>query len=109
MTAESRLTLDRQTTRLAVAIAEGTPVAKWASRNGVPERTAYRGGAEPEVRAEVESIRRRAFDEAIGRMASRTTWAVDGIVNLGDTASSDSIKLSALRAVLSDFIAVSKF
>ncbi len=94
---------------LAAAVAEGTPVAEWASSNGVPERTAYYWAAQREVRAEVESIRRRALDQAVGRMAGRATWAVNGIVKLGDSAASESVKLSALRAVMSDFIAVSKF
>jgi len=106
MTAEST---NSQKMLLAVAIAEGTAVEKWASTNGVPERTAYHWAAQPEVRAEVESIRRRALDEAIGLLAKRATWAVDGIVKLGGSASSESVKLSALRAVMSDFIAVSNF
>jgi hypothetical protein len=54
---------------LAVAIVEGMPVEKWASTNGVPKRTAYHWAAQPEV----ESIRRRALDEAIGRLAKRAT------------------------------------
>jgi len=106
MTGESA---NSQKMLLAAAIAEGTAVEKWASSNGVPERTAYHWAAQPEVRAEVESIRRRALDEAIGQMAKRATWAVDGIVKLGDNAASESVKLSALRAVMSDFIAVSNF
>jgi hypothetical protein len=106
MTGEST---NSQKMLLAAAIAEGTAVAEWASRTGVPERTAYHWAAQPEVRAEVESIRRRALDEAIGRMARRATWAVDGIVKLGDNAASESVRLSALRAVMSDFIAVSNF
>jgi hypothetical protein len=56
----------------------------------VPERTAYRWAAEPEIRSEIESIRRRSLDEAIGRMARRATWAVDGIVQLGEYAASES-------------------
>jgi hypothetical protein len=55
---------------LAAAIAEGTAVAKWASSNEVPERTAYRSAAEPEVRSEIESIRRRAtvfLNQSAGR------------------------------------------
>jgi len=106
MTGEST---NSQKMLLAVAIAEGTPVEKWASTNGVPERTAYHWAAQPEVRAEVESIRRRALDEAIGRLAKRATWAVDGIVGLGENAASESVRLSAFRAVMSDFIAVSNF
>jgi hypothetical protein len=106
MTGESA---NSQKMLLATAIAEGTAVAKWASSNEVSERTAYRWAAEPEVRAEVESMRRRALDEAIGRLAKRATWAVDGIVDLGDNAASESVHLSALRAVMSDFIKVSNF
>ena len=106
MTGEST---NSQKMLLAVAIAEGTSVATWASSNGVPDRTAYRWAAEPEVRSETESIRRRALDAAIGRLAKRATWAVDGIVELGENAASESVRLSALRAVMSDFIAVSNF
>jgi hypothetical protein len=106
MTGEST---NSQKMLLAVAIAEGTPVEKWASTNSVPERTAYRWAAEPEIRSEIESIRRRALDEAIGRLAKRATWAVDGIVGLGENAASESVRLSAFRAVMSDFIKVSNF
>ena len=80
MTGESA---NSQKMLLAAAIAEGISVGKWALSNNVPERTAYRWAAEPEVRSEIESIRRRALDEAIGRLAKRATWAVDGIVELG--------------------------
>jgi hypothetical protein len=106
MTGESA---NSQKMLLAAAIAEGTAVGTWASSIEVPERTAYRWAAEPEVRSEIESIRRRALDEAIGRLAKRATWAVDGIVTLGENAASESVRLSALRAVMSDFIAVSNF
>ena len=62
---------------LAASIADGTAVAKWASSNDVPERTVYRWAAKPDVRSEIESIRRRAPDEtclagsALVRLASR--------------------------------------
>ena len=106
MTGES---VNSQKLLLAAGIAEGMPIAKWASSNGVPERTAYYWAAQPEVRAEVESICRRALDEAIGRLAKRATWAADGIVELGENVASESVRLSALRAVMSDFISVSKY
>jgi hypothetical protein len=106
MTGEST---ESQKISLAAAIAQGRTTRDWAERNDVPERTAYRWAAEPAVRSEIESIRRRALDEAIGRMATRAAWAVEGIVELGDSAVSESVRLSALRAVISDFIAVSNF
>jgi len=49
MTGESA---NSQKMLLASAIAEGKAVAKWASSNEVPERTAYRWAAESEVRSE---------------------------------------------------------
>ncbi len=94
---------------LAIAIANGIPVAEWALLNGVNERTAYRWAAEPEVRSEIESIRSRALDEAIGRMSSRVAYSVDKIFELGEIATSESVRLSALRAVISDLITVSNF
>jgi len=42
-------------------MAEGKSTAEWASANRVAERTAQRWANEPEVRAEVESIRRGAL------------------------------------------------
>jgi hypothetical protein len=60
---------------LAAAVAEGTAVAKWASINEVPERTAYRWAAEAEVRSEIESIRRRAT-VFVNRNYGRTTMVL---------------------------------
>ena len=67
---------------LALAIANGASVVAWAHGNEVPKPTAYRWAAEPNVRATVESCRRRALDQAVGRMAKRVTWAADEIAEL---------------------------
>jgi hypothetical protein len=96
-------------TELALTIANGTSVTAWARANEVPKRTAYRWSGEPKVRAAVESYRRRAVDRAIGRMDRRVTWATDGIAKLAEGAESESVKLTALRAILSDMMAVSQF
>ena len=95
-------------TQLAIAIAQGDSAAKWASKNTVPLRTAQRWAREPQVRATVERIRRRAIDRAVGLMSKRARWAAEHIVKLGQIAASESVKLAALRAVLSDIMAVSK-
>jgi hypothetical protein len=42
-------------------------------------------------------------------MSKRASWAAERIVKLGESAASESVKLAALRAVLSDMMAVSKF
>jgi hypothetical protein len=84
-------------------------VAEWASKNNVPRRTAFRWAGEPEVRAAVERYRRRLLDRAVGRMTGGVNWATTGIFNLAKGAASESVKLAALRAVVSDMMAVSKF
>jgi hypothetical protein len=98
-----------QKTSLALAIAQGTSVTAWALENQVPKRTAYRWANEPKLRKAVESYRSRAVDRAIGRMARNATWAADGIVKLAKDADSESVRLSAFRAILADMMAVSHF
>jgi hypothetical protein len=95
--------------KLAPALAEGKSSAEWASANGVAERTAQRWANEPEVRNEVESIRRGALDQAVGRMSDRVVWVTERIVRLAEHARSESVRLAALRSVLADMMAVSDF
>ena len=106
MSEEQRKT---RVSELATAIAEGNSVAEWARANKVPERTAYRWARDPRVRAEVDSRRRRAVDEAIGRMAERVSWATRGIATLAEHAKSESVRLAALRSFLADMISASEF
>ena len=98
-----------QKTQLAFAIAQGTPITAWAAKNDVPRRTAFEWARGRKLRTEVERIRRRALDRAVGRMARRVTWATEGIAKLAKGAASESVKLAALRAILFDMIAASKF
>ena len=81
---------------VAAAIAEGTAIEQCASNK--------RG-----ARTERLPLGRRALDDLIGRLARRAASAVDGIVEPGESAASESVRLSALRAVMSDRIAVSNF
>jgi hypothetical protein len=96
-------------TQLAYAIAQGKSVVAWARQNDVPTSTAYFWAGQPEVRRVVDSWRRRWLDRALGRMAGRAGAAVDGISKLAKGAESESVKLRAWRALLSDQIAVSKY
>jgi hypothetical protein len=101
--------LRKRKTRLAIATATGASVAAWARANGVPFETARAWTSEPEVRAAVESFRRRTLDRAVGRMAKRAIWAADEIAKLSRTTDSPWLKLAALRAILSELIKVTEF
>ena len=95
--------------KLAAALAEGKSSAEWGDANGVAVRTAQRWATEPEVRADVASFRRGVLDQAVGRMSKRVPWAIDQIAELGERAKSESVRLAALRSILSDLMAVSDF
>ncbi len=84
-------------------------MTKWASKNQVPRRTAFRWAREPKVRAAIEKCRRQTLDRAVGRLTHGVTSVTKGILELSQSASSESVKLAAMRAVLSDMMAVSKF
>ena len=94
---------------LALAIAEGESIAAWARQNGVPERTAQRWAQDRNVRREADACRRRALNQAIGRLTGMAMNAVDGIVTLAKEAESESVQLRAWRGVLADLMSVSKF
>ena len=94
---------------LAFALATGETAAGWARQNDVDARTAQRWARKPEVQAAVESIRRRTIDVAVGVLIKDLKDAASQIVALGKSADSESVRLSASRAVLSDMMAVYKF
>jgi hypothetical protein len=102
-------TRQRQISELVIAIAEGKPVHEWAQKNGVPRRTAYRWSRDPKVRAKVETFRRQVLDRAVGQMTNNMETVTAGILRLATAASSESVRLAALRAVASDMMALSKF
>jgi hypothetical protein len=96
-------------TSLALAIAQGISVASWARQNKVARRTAYRWASEPKVRAAVNAYRTLAVDQAVGLMAKNVTSAARGIIDLAEDAKSESVRLTALRAILADMMAISNY
>jgi hypothetical protein len=95
--------------QLAVAIARGESITEWAGQNEVPLRTAYRWSRDPRVRRAMEAWRRRALNQALGRLAGLSMKAAEGIARLGESAESESVQLRAWRAVLADQMAVARF
>jgi hypothetical protein len=87
---------------LARALAAGISAKQWGEKHEVKKSTAYDWAKDPKVKAQVKSIRCRAADRAVGRLASRATWAAEGIVKLADDATSEAVRLSALRTVYSE-------
>jgi len=99
----------RHMSGLVRVVAEGRSIAAWARANEIVVRTAYRWARAPEVREAVEAWRRRRMDRALGRLVMRSRWAVEGIAKLARSAESESVRLSALRSLLSDLMEVARF
>jgi hypothetical protein len=94
---------------LAAALAAGNSCSEWARANGVSERSAQRWASDFEIRAEVEAYRRGNLEQAVSRMSLRADWATDQISKLAEGAKSESVRLAALRSMLSDMMAVADF
>jgi hypothetical protein len=109
MTEEERVRRQGLKRQLADVIAKGGRVKTWAQLNGVKKRTAYRWSTRPEVRRQVEAIRRGFLEAAISVLAKNATWAAKAMVEIGQSASSESVKLSAVRAVLGDYTKITAF
>ena len=94
---------------LALALAAGKTVADWAKDNAIPDRTARTWSHSPEVRDQVEAIRRAVIDRTIGRLSDHATEAADQIARLAKDATSEAVRLQAARAVLAELMAVSNY
>ena len=94
---------------LALALVGGTRAADWAKANGVSERTVCRWSRSPEVREQVDAIRREFVDRAINRYCEKATAAADQVIKLAEEANSESVRLHASRAILSGLMAVSNY
>jgi hypothetical protein len=94
---------------LAVAIAQGVAVETWALRNQVPRSTAFHWARTQELRGLVHQLRRAALDQVVGQMVKNTTWAARSILEFAERAQSESVRLSAIKFILSKQMAAANY
>jgi cell division protein ZapA (FtsZ GTPase activity inhibitor) len=95
--------------QFALALAAGSTAIAWAKENNVPESTIYRWANSDEVEEAVDRIRREVWQQTIARLSQKATGAADQIAKLAEEAASESVRLSASRAVLADLMAVTDY
>jgi hypothetical protein len=95
--------------QLALALAAGSSAIEWAKENDVPESTMYRWANSDEVEEAVNQARQAIWEQTISRLIQNATFAADQIVDLAKEAKSESVRLSASRAILADLMAVSNY
>jgi hypothetical protein len=93
---------------LALSIACGKPVRSWAKRHNVDYRTAYEYSIQCEFRPLVELYRLRVADRMVGRLLRAARLAIRELLRLSTKSSSDTVRLSASREILSYWLKVSK-
>lgn len=91
---------------LALWLAEGKQLSVWSASNDVPARTARDWATKPEFKAKVSAIRDEFVDAVVGEMKADLKKARAKISSLIETADSDSVKLAAARAMISDMISL---
>jgi hypothetical protein len=85
---------------LALAVARGVPLVRWAKQQGIPERTARDWASKPEFKATVASVRRRIIDRTVGKLVASSTAAVTAMVRIMERSNNDYVKLTACRTIL---------
>jgi len=95
--------------KLAVAVAAGQSLAKWARAHEIGVRTAQTWARDPDFRAQVAELRARLLDRAIGVLARRVAANAAEINRLASGAESEAVRLAAARAGIADLLGASRF
>jgi hypothetical protein len=104
----STMQSDNEKESLALSIACGRTVQSWAKRHAVEFTEAYEISIQNEFRPRVETARLRVADRMVGKLTSGANIAIAQLVRLCTKSASDSIRLSASRAILTHWLKVSQ-
>ncbi len=104
----STMQSDSQQKSLALSIACGRTVRSWAKHHEVDFTEAYDTSIESGFLKLVETARLRVADRMVGRLTRGADVAIAQLVRLCTKSSSDSIRLSASRAILTHWLKVSQ-
>ena len=94
---------------LALHMAAGGSVAKFAEKESISKRTCYGWTKEPTFKDRVTHYRARITDAIIGQLAREGKSAVKRIGTLARKADNEGVRLAANRAILADLINVTNF
>jgi hypothetical protein len=75
----------------------------------VNRSTVLKWQADPAFPRDVERLRRRMLDQAVGKFAGSVSEIADGMIKLALDAASEGVKLAAQRSVVENLVAMSEF
>ena len=88
------------------ALAAGATIEAAARAGAVAVRTVYRRMDDPVYRTEIARQRQAAIDQALGRLSSASSAAVDTLVELAAGAESETVRLKAADRAIAHVIAL---
>ena len=95
---------------LALALAEGSTVKKWCTDNDVPIRTGYYWASKPAFKARVARHLGERVKQTMARLTQGGPTAAAALwVIAGNSASKDSDRIAAARAIIASMIDVATF
>ena len=93
---------------LAVLVAGGSSIKAAAGVVNCSEQTAYNLSSTPEFKSRVSEIRTQLTTEAVGKLTSAATEAVDTLRILLGAANEPNVRLNAAKAILANLGPISE-
>ena len=93
---------------LAVLVAGGSSIKAGAGVVNCSEQTAYNLSSTPEFKSRVSEIRTELTTEAVGKLTSAATEAVDTLRSLLNATNEPSVRLNAAKAILASLGPISE-
>ena len=93
---------------LAVLVAGGSSIKAAAGVVNCSEQTAYNLSSTPEFKSRVSEIRTELTTEAVGKLTSAATEAVDTLRSLLNAANEPNVRLNAAKAILANLGPISE-
>ena len=92
-----------------LATATGESTVSFCKRTRVCRATVCKWQAEPAFDRDLERLRRKMLDQAVGKFSGAVTTIADGMIKLAMEAVSEAVRLAAQRSVVENLIQVSEF
>jgi hypothetical protein len=92
-----------------LATATGESTVSFCKRTRVCRATVCKWQSDAEFARDVERLRRKMLDQAVGKFSGAVTTIADGMIKLAMEAVSEAVRLAAGRSVVENLMQISEF
>jgi len=94
---------------LVMCVARGFPVSEWCRKNKTAPSTVAKWQSESEFTRDVQEHRRGLLRLAVAKFTGAVNPVAAGVIELASSALSESMKLSAQRAMMEKLVKITEF